>query len=118
MMQLLKNKDVHIMVNGSHSPIPQVQEKNKRYTARNIKWSDSARQFQHITGQLTEQILHAVDNNILLNLTILREDVIMAGDIYGPSIPHLKFKTLRHKIQHVEPVKITSVTKIILDKYK
>ena len=42
----------------------------------------------------------------------------MAVDIYGPSIPHLKVKTVRRKVQHVEPVNITSVTKTILDKYK
>ena len=42
----------------------------------------------------------------------------MAEDIYGPSIPHLKDKKSRRKIQHVEPVKITSVTQTILDKKK
>ena len=42
----------------------------------------------------------------------------MAEDIYGPSIPHLTDKTMRRKIQHVEPVNITSVTKNTLDKYK
>ena len=49
---------------------------------------------------------------------MLREDVRMAEDIYWPSIPHLKGNTVRRKIQHLDPVKITSFTKTILDKYK
>ena len=106
------------MVLGNGSFSPQVQDKKERFTARNIKWADRARQFQHITGQPVKQIIHAVDNNILKNLPILREDVRMAENIYGPSITDLKVKPVRRKIHHVEPVKITSVPKTILDKYK
>ena len=51
MVHLLKNKYAHIMVNNSHSPIPQVQDKKKRYTACDIKRADRARQLQNITGQ-------------------------------------------------------------------
>ena len=118
MRHLLKNKNVHILVNDSHSPIPQVQDKKERYNARDIKRADCARRFQHITSQPIKRILHAVDNNILQNLPILREDVRMTEDIYGPSIPHLKGKTVRCKVQHVEPTKIKYVPKTILDKYK
>ena len=118
MRHLIKNKDAHIMVNNSHSPIQKVQEKKKRYTSCDIKWADCERRFQNITGHPIKRILHAVDNKILQNLPILREDIRMSEDIYEPSIPHLKVKTVRHKIQHVEPVKIKSVPKNILDKYK
>ena len=42
----------------------------------------------------------------------------MAEDIYRPRIPHLKGKKVWCKIQNVSPVKITSVPKNILNKYK
>ena len=95
-----------------------MQEKKKGHTALDIKRADCARQLQNITDQQIKLILHAVDNNIPKNLPILQEDVGMAEDIYGTIIPHLKVKTVRCKIQHVEPVNITSVPKTILDKSK
>ena len=42
----------------------------------------------------------------------------MAEDIYGPRTSHLEGKTVRRNIHHLGPVKITSVPKAILDKYK
>ena len=115
MSHLLNNKYVHIVVNNSLSPIKQVKYKNKGYITRDIKRAYRTRPLNHITGQLIKLILHAVDNNILHNLPILREDVRMAEDIYGPSIQHLKVKTVWCKIKHVDPVNIPSVPKTIFD---
>ena len=62
MGHLLKNKNsMHIMVNGSRSPIPQVEENNKQYNACDVNNDDRARQFQHITSQPVKRILHVVD---------------------------------------------------------
>ena len=53
------------MVDNSRSQIPQIKEKNKQHTARNVKKADHARQFQHITVQPVNYILQGVDNTIL-----------------------------------------------------
>ena len=57
--------------------------------------------------------MYAVHNNIFQNLLNFREDVGMAEDIYGHSVPNLKGKTVQDKIWHVEPVMVTSVPKDI-----
>ena len=51
MIQLLKNKNnAHIIVNNSRSPIPQVEEKKKQYTARDVNMDDWARKLHRITS--------------------------------------------------------------------
>ena len=42
----------------------------------------------------------------------------MAEEIYGPSVPYLQGKTVRHKVQHVEPIMVPNLPKGILDRYK
>ena len=106
------------MVNDSHSPIPQVEGKKKLYTSRDLNRDDCVRQFQHIAGQAINLILYAVDNNILQNLPILREDIRVSGDIYVPSVAHFQGKMVRHKIHHMEPFIVPSFPKYILDKHK
>ena len=117
MRHLIKNqKNTHITVKYSRSPIPQVGENKKQYTARNVKRADMARKLHHIYRQPVEQILLAIYNNILQNVPILGEDVGMSEEIYLPSVPHLQDKIVRHKIQHVEPIIIPSVPKGIFDR--
>ena len=106
------------MVNDSRSPILKFEEKKKHYISHDEKRTDCARQLQHITNQTVKQILHAVDNNILMNLPIMQEDIGMAEDIYGSSVTHFQGKTGRHKIQHLKPIMVTNVPKVILDRYR
>ena len=42
----------------------------------------------------------------------------MTEDIYGPSVPYLKVKTVHHKVQHVETIIVPYFPKVILDRYK
>ena len=106
------------MVNDSLPPIPQVEENKKQYTTHDVKRADCASQSHNITVQPVKQILHAVDKNILQNLSIMREDVGIDYNIYGTSVPHLQAKTVRYKIQHVESIIVPNTPKEILDRYK
>ena len=37
--------------------------------------------------------------------------------MYGPSVPHLQGKTVCHKVQHMDPVILPKIPKVILDRY-
>ena len=104
------------MVNNSHYTIPQGKENKKQYTTRDGKRDDIAIRCQHITIQPVNWILHAVDNNIFQNLPILLEYFRMNEDIYGTSIPNLRGKTVRHKVQHMDPILAPNSPKGILDR--
>ena len=71
MRHRIKKNNTHIMVNGSRSPTPQVEENKKQYTARHVNRDDYTRKFLNITDQPLRKILHVVDNNILQNIPIL-----------------------------------------------
>ena len=106
------------MVNDSRYTIPKVEGKKKHYTTCDINMDDCARQFQHITGQLVNQILHSFYKKILQNLLILREYFRMADEIYWTSVPHFQVKIVHHNLQHVEIIIVPNFPKGILDKYK
>ena len=63
------------------------------------------------------KIIDEVENNILQNFPILREDVGMSQDIYVPSVPYFQVKTFHHKFQYVDPIAVPNAPKVILDKY-
>ena len=102
-------------MNYSHSLIPPVGEKSIHYTSHEVMRADGSRQLQNITNQPVKLILYAVDNNILQNTPIIWEDVGMTEEIYGTSVPNLQGKTLHDKVQHLEPIILPNLPKVILD---
>ena len=119
-MHLLKNKkNTHIRVSDSPPPPIQQEEDNKKhYTICDVNMADCARLFHHINGQPVKIILHEVDNIILYNIPIPREDARMSEEIYLPSVPHFQGKIFRQKVQHVEPIILPNLPKGILDRQK
>ena len=116
MRHLIKNKNTQITVNESQFPIPQMEEKKKRYSAHDVNRAYCARKFRHTTVKPIKIILHAVEDNILQNLPNLREDVGMAEYINVRSVSYFQCKMVQKKIQYVEPVVVISVLKDIHEK--
>ena len=53
-------------------------------------------------GFISERdMLHMIDNNLIVGSKVRRRDVIIAGDIYMPNTNSLKGKTVRHTVGHV-----------------
>ena len=118
MRTLLSNKNnSHVIVNDSHSFITQGKEKNKQYTAHDVKISDRERRFHHTNLQPVKQTPCEIDNNILQNFPTVQEDAGMSEEIYGPSVPYLKDKTSHQKFQHVYTVVLLKVPEVIIDRY-
>ena len=61
--------------------------------------------------------LHSVDNTVLHNIPILWDDVLIAEDIYEPSVPHLQGKKFHHKFQNVDPIIVPNYPTGVLDRY-
>ena len=76
------------MVNDYHSPISQVEEKKKQYTAYDVNRAYHERRFHHINDQSVKQILHAFYKKILQNIPIMQKDSRMDEYIYESSVPH------------------------------
>ena len=105
------------MVNYSRSQIPKLDKKKKHYTACDVNRYYCSRQFRHVTDQPVKQVLHAVDDNILQNIPNVWEYFRMSEDIYGPSVKILQSETVRHKVQHVDPIIVSNFPKGIIDIY-
>ena len=80
-----------------------VQENLENYTRGAIKRATLARSIQKMIGRpSTKDFLQIMQNNLLPNCPVTRDDIIAAEHIYGPEVGILKGKTVRGKSPEVK----------------
>jgi hypothetical protein len=95
-----------------------VDDNKSRYTNRDYSRALLARKIQGTIGcPRTRSYLHIIDNNLLPNCPVTREDVLAAEDILGPNLGSLKGKTSRSGTSHVRDTPTTPSIQI-MSRYK
>jgi hypothetical protein len=83
-----------------------VSDKKKKYSARQIKQADLAREYQRKLGYASSgQLIKMIGQGKLNNGKISAQDVVRALDIYGPDLGSLKGKTTSQRPQSEEEQK-------------
>jgi hypothetical protein len=81
-----------------------VAENKDRYTVEAYSRASLARKIQKIIGRPnTKEFIKIVDNHLLPNCPITREDIKAAEDIFGLDVGSLKGKTVRRSPDAVRP---------------
>lgn len=65
----------------------------------------------------TNNLLNLINNNMVIDLPITRQDDKLADKMYGPNICDIKGKTVNKKVDHVV-APITDILRQILKEYK
>jgi hypothetical protein len=75
-----------------------VDDKKSEYTVRSYRQAELARKVQNMIGRPSlVDYLKIIDNNMLPNCPVTRDDVLAAEDIFGKNLGSLKGKTVRRK---------------------
>jgi len=91
----------------------------QQYSGLDIDRAKKARKLQEAMGFISERdMLHMIDNNLIVGSKVRRRDVIIAGDIYGPNTNSLKGKTVRRTVGHVREDATMDVPKYIMVRYR
>jgi hypothetical protein len=78
------------------------------YTNRAYSRATRARCIQKMIGHpSTKTYINIVENNLLPNCPVTRDDIIAAEKTFGPDVGSLKGKTVRRTGEHVQHVGIT-----------
>ena len=101
------------MVYGKHDINVVTVSKNKnKYTVRQIKQAELAREYQRKLGYTSSgQLIRIIGQGSLGKCDIVAQDVLRAIDIFGPDLGSLKGKTTSHKAQLQEEISIIASIK-------
>ena len=78
--------------------ITTVDDNKSKYTNTDYSCAQLAHRIQRMIGwPSTHDFLHFVDNNLISNCPITRQDILVAEHIFGPDLGSLKGKTVRQK---------------------
>ena len=98
--------------------VASVKENLTKYTQRSVDQAKEVRRIQVMFNNIsTPKLLNIVDNNMVEEILITREDVKLAEEIYGLNVYALKENTTNQKVDHVI-APITRIPKEILKEYK
>ena len=90
----------------------------QQYSAVDVSRAKQAHKLQNTMGFIAERdMLHMIDNNLIVRSKVRRRDVIIANDTYGASINSLKGKTVRKTEKHVREDTTMDVPPYIMDRY-
>ena len=77
-----------------------VHDKMKKYTVRQVKQAEIAREYQRKLGYSSPgQLIKLIGQGKLVNGTVTAQDVVRSLDIWGPDLGSLKGKTPSHQAQ-------------------
>lgn len=94
--------------NGAVTMVNTVADNRINYTNRAYSRAVLAREIQKRIGRPSyKSYLKIVENNLLPNCPINRDDIIAAERIFGADVGTLKGKTVRRSVEHVEHAAVT-----------
>jgi len=103
---------------NEHVLVHTVDSIKNTYTVKQYSDTHKARTIQDIIGQSsTKDYIRYVENNMLPNCPITKDDIIRAEEILGPNLGSLKGKTTRAKPSRVIIGPYNQLPTDILEKY-
>ena len=111
----LKKGLFYSFVNNDVVLLTTVEDKIYKYTVREYSNARKACDLQNIIGRpSTQDLIKYVENNMIPNCPVTRQDILRVEDILGPNIRSKKGKTTSTKQKHVQ-VDLQDIPKEIME---